>query len=219
MPLVRTEDKRYNRRHIFKHIWSLDMSEELQSLIEKINRDGVEKATAEAERIVSSAKEQATAILKSAKEEAARYAVAAEADAKASAERAQETLRQVARDAVISVEGSVTRLLEKILASNVDAALSDPAVAATIAGEAVRDVVTSGEISATPKIAEAIKAQLAAKANFTVIMDETHGSGFTVKLDGGRVEHDFTGVTVAAELAKRLRPDLAALMKDVQSAG
>ena len=196
----------------------MNMAEELQSLIEKINRDGVEKASAEAERIVSAAKEQAAAILRSAKDEAARYAVAAEADAKASAGRAQETLRQVARDVVISVEGSVTRLLEKILAASVDAALSDPAVAATIAGEAVRDVVVAGEISAAPKVAEAIKAQLAAKANFTVVMDETLGTGFSVRLDGGRVEHDFTGATVAAELAKRLRPDLAALMKDVQSA-
>ena len=193
------------------------MAEELQSLIEKINRDGVEKAAAESEKIISSAKEQAAAIVKAAKEEAARYAVAAEADAKASAERAQETLRQAARDAVISVEGSVTRLLEKILASNVNAALSDPATAAAIAGEAVRDVVASGEISAAPKIAEALKAQLAAKANLTVVMDETHGTGFNVKLDGGRVEHDFTGATVAAELAKRLRPDLAALMKESQS--
>lgn len=192
------------------------MAEELQSLIEKINRDGIDKAAAEAEKIVSAAKEQAAAIVKSAKEEAARYAVAAEADAKASAERAQETLRQAARDAVISVEGSVMRLLEKILVSNVDAALSDPATAASIAGEAVREVIASGEISAAPKIAEALKAQLAAKTNFTVVMDEAHGTGFNVKLDGGRVEHDFTGVTVATELAKRLRPDLAALMKESQ---
>ena len=112
----------------------------------------------------------------------------------------------------------MTRLLEKVLVTNVDAALSDPTAAAEIAGEAVRDIVTSGEISASPKVAEAIRAQLAAKANLMVVMDETHGSGFNVKIDGGRVEHDFTGATVAAVLAKRLRPDLAALMKDIQSA-
>lgn len=194
------------------------MAEELQSLIEKINRDGVEKATAEAAKIVSAAKDQAAAIVKAAKEEAAKSAAAAEAEAKASAERAQVTLRQAARDAVISVEGAITRLLEKILATNVDAALSDPSTAAGIAGEAVRDVVTAGEISAGSKLVEALKSQLAAKANFTVVMDETIGTGFNVKLDGGRVEHDFTGATVAAELAKRLRPDLAALMKDSQSA-
>ena len=194
------------------------MAEELQSLIEKINRDGIEKAAAEAEKIVSSAKEQAAAIIRAAKDEAAKYASDAEAEAKASAERARETLRQAARDAVISVEGSVTRLLEKILADNVNAALSDPATAAAIAGMAVRDVVTSGEISAAPKVAEALKAQLAAKTNLTVVTDEAHGAGFNVKLDGGRIEHDFTGATVAAELAKRLRPDLAALMKESQSA-
>lgn len=190
------------------------MAEELQSLIERINRDGVEKATAEAERIISAAKDQAAAIVKAANDEAAKSAASAEAEAKASAERAKETLRQAARDAVITVEGAVSALLEKILSANVDAALSDPATAAAIAGEAVRDIVASGEINAGAKVAEALKSQLAAKSNFTVVMDEVTGSGFTVKLDGGRVEHNFTGATVAAELAKRLRPDLAALMKD-----
>lgn len=190
-----------------------DMSEEIQSLIEKINRDGVEKANAEAEKIVTEAKKQAAAIVKEAKEEAAKAAKAAEEEAGLSAERAKETLRQAARDAVISVEGAVTRLLEKILTANVDAALSDPAAAAAIAADAVKALVGTGEVAAGPKIAAALRAQLAAKQNFTVVMDETLGSGFTVKLDGGRVEHDFTGAAVSAELAKRLRPDLAALMK------
>ena len=190
------------------------MSEEIQSLIEKINRDGVEKANAEAEKIVTEAKKQAAAIVKEAKEEAAKAAKAAEEEAGLSAERAKETLRQAARDAVISVEGAVTRLLERLLAANVDAALADPAAAAAIAGEAVKALVGTGEVAAGPKIAAALKAQLAAKQNFTVVMDETLGSGFTVKLDGGRVEHDFTGAAVSAELAKRLRPDLAALMKE-----
>ena len=191
-----------------------DMAEELQSLIEKINRDGVEKANAEAARIVAAAKEQAAAIVKEAKEEAAKAASTATKEAELSAERAKETLRQAARDAVISVEGAVTRMLERLLAANVDAALADPAAAAAIAGDAVKALVGTGEVVAGPKIAAALKAQLAAKQNFTVVMDETLGTGFTVKLDGGRVEHDFTGAAVSAELAKRLRPDLAALMKE-----
>ena len=190
-----------------------DMSEELQSLIEKINRDGVEKANAEAERIVAEAREQAAMIVKTAKDEAAKSAKAAKDESELSAERAKETLRQAARDAIISVEGAVTRLLEKILAANVDDALSNPATAADIAGDAVKTLVGTGEIIAGPKIAAALKAELTSKQNFTVVMDETLGSGFKVKMEGGRVEHDFTGATVAAELAKRLRPDLAALMQ------
>ena len=189
------------------------MSEELQSLIEKINRDGVEKANAEKERILEEAREQAAAIVKAAKDEAAKAAKAAKEEAELSAERAKETLRQAARDAVISVEGAVTHLLEKLLAENVDAALADPTTAAAIVGDAVKALAGAGEITAGPKIASALKAQLAAKRDFTVVMDETLGTGFTIKLEGGRVEHDFTGATVSAELAKRLRPDLAALMQ------
>ena len=59
-----------------------------------------------------------------------------------------------------------------------------------------------------------MRARLAAKTNHTVTIDETLATGFAVKLDGGRVEHDFTGATVAGELAKRLRPDLAAIMRE-----
>lgn len=192
---------------------TVEMAEELQSLIEKINRDGVEKANAEAERIIAAAKEQAAAIVKAAKEDASKFATDAKAEADASAERAKVTLTQAARDAVISVEGAVTKLLENLLAANVNAALADPATAAALAADSVKGLVGTGEIAAGAKIADALKAQLATKTSFTVVMDETLNTGFTVKLDGGRVEHDFTGAAVAAELAKRLRPDLAALMK------
>jgi len=44
------------------------------------------------------------------------------------------------------------------------------------------------------------------------VTDEALGTGFSVKVEGGRVEHAFTGKAVTAELAKRLRSDLAALL-------
>ncbi len=192
------------------------MAEELQSLIERINRDGVAKAKAEADRIVVAAKEQAAKLVNEAKAEADRYAAAAKEEAGAATLRAEETLRQAARDAIIAVENAVGHLLEKILAENVDAALANPATAATLAGDAVRDLIATGEISSGPKIADALRAQLAAQRNLTVVLDEALGTGFKVSLEGGRVEHDFTGATVAAELAKRLRPDLAKLMRETE---
>ena len=191
------------------------MAEELQSLIEKINRDGVEKANAEAERIVSAAKEQAAALLKSAKDEAAKQAADAAKKADESAAHAQETMKQAARDAIKSVQDAVQKALEKLLTADVEAALADPATATAVVGDAVRELVGTGEVTAGPKIASALKAQLAAQPNFTVVLDETLGAGFTVKLDGGRVEYDFTAATIAAELSKRLRPDLAKLMAEV----
>ena len=192
------------------------MAEELQSLIERINRDGVAKAKAEADQIVAAAKEQAASLVRAAKAEADQHAAAAKEEEKAAAARAEETLRQAARDAVISVERAVERLLERVLVQNVDAALADPATAAALVADAVRGIAATGEIAAGPKIADALRAQLAANGNLTVVLDETLGTGFKVSLEGGRIEHDFTGGAVAAELAKRLRPDLAKLMREAE---
>ena len=173
------------------------MSEDLQSLLEKINRDGVQKAQAQADEIVAAAK------------------AAAEKASAAYAERTNETIRQAARDIVLDVKKSVDALLCRLLTENVNAALSDPASVRNLVAEAIATFASKGdiEVAASSKLAEALKAQLAAKGNFTVVTDETLETGFSVKVDGGRVEHAFTGMVIAEELAKRLRPDLAALVK------
>ena len=187
--------------------------EDLQNLLEKINREGVEKADAEAAKIIAAAQAKADALVKKALEEAAQAKADAEKAAQASSERAAETIRQAARDTVISVEDAVTKMLEKLLAKDVDAALANPQTAAGLAAGAIEDLARSAEVLANSKLVAALKAQLADKKDITVVTDDTIGSGFTVKVDGGRVEHSFTGDVIAAELAKRLRPDLAALMK------
>ncbi len=189
------------------------MSEDLQSLLEKINREGVEKAHAEADKIIAEAKAKAAEIVKSANDEAAKAKADAEQAAKDYSSRAEETVRQAARDTVLKVEASVTALLEKTLAKDVDKALADDSTVGALVAEAIKGLVGAVEVAANPKLASALKAQLAAQQNVTVVMDDTLGTGFAVKTEGGRVEHAFTGDAIATELAKRLRPDLAKLMK------
>lgn len=185
--------------------------EDLQSLLEKINRDGVEKAEAEAKRIVDDAKARADKIVRDAQAAAARAKQEGEQAAQAYAARADETIRQSARDVVIGVRDAVTALLEKLLLKNVDRALGDEATAVRLVTEAIGGLTGPGEVTCGAKLAKALGAQLVGA--FTVVTDETMGSGFTVKLDGGRVEHAFTCEVIAAELAKRLRPDLAKLVQ------
>ena len=189
------------------------MSEDLQSLLEKINRDGVEKAQAEADRILADAKAKAAAIVKTANEEAAKAKAAADQDAKDYAARAAETVKQAARDTVLEVKDAVTALLEKILAKDIDQALADEKAVTALVADAIKGLTGSVEVAAPAQLAATLKAQLAAQKNITVVLDETLDTGFAVKLDGGRVEHAFTGEVIAGELAKRLRPDLAALLK------
>jgi len=188
------------------------MSEDLQSLLEKINRDGVEKAQAKADEILADAKAKADALVKGAREEAAKAKTEAEKAAADYAARAAETVKQSARDTVLKVEESVTKLLTNLLAKDVEAALAKPETLGPLVADAVKGLVGKAEVALPAKLAPALKAQLAALGNVTVVMDETLGTGFSVRLDGGRVEHAFTGEAVAEELAKRLRPDLAKLV-------
>ena len=186
--------------------------EDLQNLLEKINREGVEKAEAEGRRIVEAAQAKADALVKSAREQAARDKADAEKESAAAAARAAETIRQAARDIEIAVRGSVTALLEKLLAQDVNKALADEKTAVGIVAEAIKDLTGPGEIRCGAQLAAALKSQASGLKSFTVSVDDASGAGFTVRTDGGRVEHDFTGATVSAELARHLRPDLAKLV-------
>ena len=162
------------------------MSEDLQSLLEKINREGVEKARTEADKIIADAKAKAADIVKTANAEAAKAKADAEKAAADYASRAAETVRQAERDTILKIESSVTALLEKVLKTDVDTALADEKTAAGLVAEAIKDLVGSVEVAAAPKLAAALKAQLASKGNVTVVMDDTLGTGFSVKTDGGR---------------------------------
>ena len=190
------------------------MAEELQQLLEKIQHDGVEKANAESDAILAKAKADAAAILKDAESRAAALRAQAETDAKAFEERAQKTISQAARDTVLEVKDAIGRMLEKLLAKDVAAALADPSEAAKLALAAVNELGSNADVAAGEKLAAALKAQLAAdaKAGVKVVLDESVGTGFSIRLDGGRVEHDFSESAIVAALAKRLRPDLAKLV-------
>jgi V/A-type H+-transporting ATPase subunit E len=189
------------------------MSEDIQSLLEKINREGVEKAEAEAKKIIDAAKAEAAEITAAAKAEAAKTKAEAERDSALYAERAAETIRQAARDTVISVQDTVSAMLTNLLVQNVEKTLADEKTVSTLVLDAIKELSGGIEISAPEKIAAALKAQLASNPQITVTADETCDAGFSVKLDGGRIEHGFTAEVIADELAKRLRPDLAKLVR------
>ena len=154
--------------------------------------------------------------MKKAKEDAAAAEAKGKADAEAYAARAKETISQAARDTVLKVKEDVTKLLTKLLAQDVAAALATEAV--PLAAAVVKELVTgsaAAEVDTAPKFVDALRAQLAAQAQegVKVVADDMTGAGFTVKLDNGRVEHDFTDAAIAGALAQRLRSDLAALIK------
>lgn len=194
------------------------MTQDLQQLLEKIQRDGVDKAQVEADQLLSDARAQAKAILDTAQAAAGKTRAEAQQEATAFERRAEETIRQAARDKLLSVEKAVTALFTRLLLKEVKAALNDHALVAGLAAEAVRaylDGKEPVELAASAQLADALRAKLAeqATAGLNIVTDETAGTGFRVRLANGRIEHDFSGPALAEALAKGLRPRLAALMK------
>ena len=107
------------------------MAEQLQGLLEKLHGEGVKKAEEERAVIVAKAKADAEAALKAAKDEAAKIRADAEADAQKTKEKAEATIRQIARDIVINLENELGSRLKACVKNLVGAALT-PALMAEI---------------------------------------------------------------------------------------
>ena len=194
------------------------MTQDLQQLLEKINTDGVEKAKSEGAKIIDQANAQAKEIVAAATRNAEQMVAHAKQEADAFERRAEETIRQSARDTVLNVEKSVTTMLTALLLKDVNTTMNTGELVAQLASEAVRAYIQekgSMDVVASSKLVEAIRAKLAAEAlnGVTVVSDDHTGAGFKVRLANGRIEHDFSGAAVADALAKNLRPKLAALLK------
>lgn len=194
------------------------MTEDLQQLLQKIQNEGIDKAKSEADKIIADAKAQAKAITEKATADAERMKSDAKSEAAAFEHRAEETIRQAARDTVLGVEKSVTDMLTALLLKDVNAAMSDTALVPELAVEAAKAYMGGKdgiEIAAAGKLADALRAKLSelARQGVTVVTDENVGTGFSVRQAGGRIEHSFTGAAVADSLASQLRPRLAALLK------
>ncbi len=195
------------------------MSEDqhLQALLDKIHSEGVVKAETKAAEIVAAAEARAARIVADAEQSAREFRERAERDAAAFAERASESVRQVARDVVLSVSKGVTEQLEGLLLSEGRVALSvalvESAVSSYLSGGISELEVVVGESAA--ESVEALRQGFAARAveGVSVTLDKSTGAGFRVRLDGGRVEHDFTAAAITGAIASRLRPQLAGLLQ------
>lgn len=194
------------------------MTQDLQQLLEKIQRDGVDKAKTDSDKIVEDARAQARSLIESARAEATKIKTAARVEAEAFEHRAEETVRQSARDTLLNVEKAVTSLLTTLLLKDVNSALNSTELVSGLVVEAVRTYLAGKgtiEVAAAAKLADALRAKLAGEAasGVTVVTDDTIGTGFRVRLANGRIEHAFTGAAIADSLAKQLRPRLASLLK------
>ncbi len=202
------------------------MTEELQQLLDRIRAEGVEKAQAEAQALVEKTRQEAKEIVSQAEAEAKELREAAQRDAEAFRRRAEESIRQAARDVLIQVEQDLVKRFEGLLRREVGAAVADEdsfrqwvseAVAAYLKGgdKQVEVVVGGAAAEQAAGLLARLRQEAGTEQGVTIAPNPAFPAGFTLRLQGGRVAYSFTADAITSALARLLRPQLAKLLQAV----
>ena len=190
------------------------MAEDLQYLMERIQKDAVDKAENDAAAIIAKAKEKAAEIVKAAEAEASAKLEKADKDAEAFTERSERTLEQAARDLLLSVGKNLEKMVMDLLNLEVEKSLDESTVKSmllTLAKNYSSDVEVDFSEADARKLSSFVMGEFAKllKGGVKVESDKGVKFGFRVKLDGGHVTHEFTEAAMADALSALLRPQLS----------
>ena len=190
------------------------MAEDLQYLMERIQKDAVDKAETEAAAIIARAKDKAAEIVKAAEAEASAKLEKADKDAEAFTERSERTLEQSARDLLLSVGKNLEKMILDLLNLQVEKSLDESTVKQmllTVAKSYTTDVDVEFSEADASKLSSFVMGEFAKELGKGVKVESDKGVkfGFRIKLDGGPVTHEFTDAAMADALSALLRPQLS----------
>ena len=204
------------------------MTEELQGLLERIQKEGVAKAEAEAERIQQEAHAKARQAVADAERRAEDIRAHARKDAEALVEHGTQSIRQAARDVLLSVEQSLRETLRRIVLGDVRSALTPERTAELVArvveayvgrGKDPSDLAVLLPEAQRKDIEQAFLADVREKLAGGIEIASEGGivSGFRVSEKDGRIEHDFTAEAIAETICAMLRPRLAEIVASARN--
>lgn len=198
------------------------MAEELQGLLDRIQKEGVERAESDAATIVDEAKAKAKTIVAEAEKQAKGIIEKADSESKLFQQRSENAVRQAARDVILSIGEAVTETLQGIVERQVDAALDTDALPKMIQETVQAYTQANGadniEVLLSEKQQKAVTAYFmkafaeAMKDGLTIRGSRSVISGFTVALKDSGVQHDFTGEALTTAIGQLLRPQLAKIV-------
>ena len=200
------------------------MAEDLQSLLAKIQEQGLDKANAERAAIIKKAEQEAAEITAKAKAAADAMRRAAEEECASLTKRAESAVKQAARDIVLKLNVELKERLNAILQENTANAMT-PELMGRIINEMVAAYIKDGkqeaklEVLVSPKSLEEMNAALkgSLKDSFvkqpTLFADMELGGGLKVSVSGNDVFYDFSDDAITDIVAAYIGPRLAAIVK------
>jgi V/A-type H+-transporting ATPase subunit E len=198
------------------------MEIQLQELIDKIKKDGIESASEEAFRIKAQAESDAKSIVEAARKEGADIVARGKADAERLEKAGIAALEQASRNLVLAFKGEIEALLSRIVAAKVDAAYGDEALK-TIIPDLVKNWAAKGVDSldlilgeeSLGKLRSYFDSRLAAEISKGVELKSNRnlGAGFHIANKDGSAYYDFSAESVAELLSAYLNPRLSEILK------
>ena len=197
------------------------MAQELQALLDKIQSEGVDKANAKAKAITDAADKTAADTIAAAQKKAGDIIAGAQAEAATLRERAQQAMRQAARDIVLETESKIRQTLERVVLRDTESALSGDSLKSfleTIIRAAAQSNSGGIEVLMPPsqatEMARFVASRFASEVRNGLKISASNDvkAGIRVMINDGRVEHDYTAEALAGAMMKLMNPSLAEMI-------
>jgi V/A-type H+-transporting ATPase subunit E len=198
------------------------MEIQLQELIDKIKKDGIESASKEAARVKQEAETEAQRIVESAKKEADEIISRSKHDAERSEKAGVAAIEQASRNLILAFRVEIQGLLDKLSADAVSSSYSADVIKGILpdlvknwavkSTDSLSVVLSEGDLK---KLDDGFKAKLSSvlKGGVELRSDKSITGGFRIAEKDGSVFYDFSAEAVANMLSAYLNPKLGEILK------
>ncbi|MDR2484904.1 MAG: V-type ATP synthase subunit E [Treponema sp.] len=198
------------------------MDIQLQELIDKIKKEGIESASEEAARLKSQAEGEAKRIVEAAQREAEAIIAKGKADAGRSEKAGIAAVEQASRNLVLAFKGEIQALLDKIVARELADSYSEDTLKTVLPGllsawaskgvDGLDIILGEGDLKKLQAyFDEKLGAEL--KKGLELKADRSLSVGFRIGNKDGSAYYDFSAEAVAELLGAYLNPRLAEILK------
>lgn len=196
------------------------MDVKLDSLIEKIRKEGIDEAQIKADELINEAKKQAASIINDAKKESTKIVEDGKRQANQFQQNAEADLKQAARNTELLLKEKVTSLFDNVFKKQVSGELQPGFLnnlIATIINTWAKDGETEIIINDKDKneleklLFAGLKNELKDSVNIRVSTDISNG--FRIGLKGEQVYYDFSDEAIADVLKSLINPRLKEILE------
>ena len=200
------------------------MANELQGLLDRIQKEGIEQAEQQKEEIISEAKKNAEAIIQRNTMEAEAIIKTANEEVKKIEERSKSTIKQAARDIAISLESELLNRLKRCVKDAVGASMTQELISEIIKKmvdayikQENKDISLQVILSQKDidKLNDGIKTSLAGslKNKPEILKGSEFSAGVKVGFNGSDVFFDFSDATITDIICEYIGPRLTSMIK------